>query len=593
MSGQLNVNYEKRNNLELFKTFRNNKDLSLLKVQNYIPIYNNFFSFNETNYNVINLNNKFYISSLLKQVENRENVFTSILKNTVNETTLEKEIFIKYAPLIDPFKYLVGKYNINDDKLFKLPKFNSTDKDVHYKFIDKNNSSYIDSLFSFLSSKIIHKYNFIHGVDYYGSFLAIKSNYKVNIIDDIEYLCKSDYFNKYKNVDFKVDDYNFLLDNVIDSRKKPIKIDNEISLFPVETIDDSLFEDLFDTKLITLDDLKNNSLELIDVTNSSDFSLKQDNKSTTIKSSSTCSSRSSHTSVSDEYQEQEEFEELEENYDDDENVEDEEDGDENSENSEDSIDKINATIPKFPVNLICMENCESTLDDLIINNELNNDEWFSALMQVIMILITYQKCFSFTHNDLHTNNIMYNKTEKKYIYYHYNKKYYKVPTFGRIFKIIDFGRSIYTYNEILFCSDSFEHGGDASTQYNFEPYFNNKKPRLEPNYSFDLCRLACSIFDYLIDDLDDIKELNNCSNIIKLIVDWCTDDNNMNILYKTNGAERYPEFKLYKMISRCVHKHTPHAQLERKEFSSYLVKRSDLPKKFTLVNVDEMPIFTI
>jgi len=59
MSGQLNVNYEKRNNLELFKTFRNNKDLSLLKVQNYIPIYNNFFSFNETNYNVINLNNKF------------------------------------------------------------------------------------------------------------------------------------------------------------------------------------------------------------------------------------------------------------------------------------------------------------------------------------------------------------------------------------------------------------------------------------------------------------------------------------------------------------------------------------------------------
>jgi hypothetical protein len=592
MSGQLNVNYEKRNNLELFKTFRNNKDLSLLKVQNYIPIYNNFFSFNETNYNVINLNNKFYISSLLKQVENRENVFTSILKNTVNETTLEKEIFIKYAPLIDPFKYLVGKYNINDDKLFKLPKFNSTDKDVHYKFIDKNNSSYIDSLFSFLSSKIIHKYNFIHGVDYYGSFLAIKSNYKVNIIDDIEYLCKSDYFNKYKNVDFKVDDFNFLLDNVIDSRKKPIKIDNEISLFPVETIDDSLFEDLFDTKLITLDDLKNNSLELIDVTNSSDFSLKQDNKSTTIKSSSTCSSRSSHTSVSDEYQE-EEFEELEENYDDDENVEDEEDGDEDSENSEDSVDKINATIPKFPVNLICMENCESTLDDLIINNELNNDEWFSALMQVIMILITYQKCFSFTHNDLHTNNIMYNKTEKKYIYYHYNKKYYKVPTFGRIFKIIDFGRSIYTYNEILFCSDSFEHGGDASTQYNFEPYFNNKKPRLEPNYSFDLCRLACSIFDYLIDDLDDIKDLNSCSNIIKLIVDWCTDDNNMNILYKTNGAERYPEFKLYKMISRCVHKHTPHAQLERKEFSSYLVKRSDLPKKFTLVNVDEMPIFTI
>jgi hypothetical protein len=238
-----------------------------------------------------------------------------------------------------------------------------------------------------------------------------------------------------------------------------------------------------------------------------------------------------------------------------------------------------------------MEPCENTFDDLILTNELTEEEWFSAFMQIIMILITYQKSFSFTHNDLHTNNVMYNSTEKKYLYYQYDKKYYKVPTFGRIFKIIDFGRSIYTYNEILFCSDNFEHGGDASTQYNFEPYFNDKKPRLEPNYSFDLCRLACSIFDFLIDDLDEIKNINNCSSIVKLIVEWCTDDNNMNILYKNNGMERYPDFKLYKMISRCVHKHTPQAQLERIEFSNYLIKKSNLPKKYTLINIDEIPSF--
>ena len=53
---------------------------------------------------------------------------------------------------------------------------------------------------------------------------------------------------------------------------------------------------------------------------------------------------------------------------------------------------------------------------------LSNDEWFSALMQIIMILITYQKMFAFTHNDLHTNNIMYIPTNKKFIYYTYNKK---------------------------------------------------------------------------------------------------------------------------------------------------------------------------
>ena len=48
------------------------------------------------------------------------------------------------------------------------------------------------------------------------------------------------------------------------------------------------------------------------------------------------------------------------------------------------------------------------------------------------------------------------------------------------------------------CSDSFKQSGDAATQYNFKPYFNPNKPQLNPNPSFDLSRLACSLFDYFI-----------------------------------------------------------------------------------------------
>ena len=48
-----------------------------------------------------------------------------------------------------------------------------------------------------------------------------------------------------------------------------------------------------------------------------------------------------------------------------------------------------------------------------------------------MILITYEKVFDFTHNDLHTNNIMYVKTDKKFLNYCYNGVYYRVPTFGK------------------------------------------------------------------------------------------------------------------------------------------------------------------
>ena len=211
------------------------------------------------------------------------------------------------------------------------------------------------------------------------------------------------------------------------------------------------------------------------------------------------------------------------------------------------------------------------------------EEWYSAFMQIIMILITYQKTFSFTHNDLHTNNVMYNSTDKKYIYYRYKKKNYRVPTFGRIFKIIDFGRSIYKFNGKVFCSDSYQLGGDAATQYNTEPYFNEQKPRLEPNFSFDLCRLACSIFDYVIDD---IKKIDHTDPVKQLIYEWCLDDKGMNLLYKNNGIERYPEFKLYKMIARCVHNHTPQAQLERQGFKVYEFN-GDI--KGDVFDIDQLP----
>jgi hypothetical protein len=165
---------------------------------------------------------------------------------------------------------------------------------------------------------------------------------------------------------------------------------------------------------------------------------------------------------------------------------------------------------------------------------------------------------------------------------------YKVPTYGRIYKIIDFGRSIFRFNGRVFCSDSFKQGGDAATQYNIEPYFNEKKPRLDPNSSFDLCRLACSIFDYLVEDFNEVKEVSQISDpVTRLVVEWCLDDKGINMLYKNNGVERYPDFKLYKMIARCVHKHTPHAQLERPEFSRYIIPLFEINDGL-IINIDEL-----
>lgn len=608
----INVHYQKRKNIELFKSLEDPSSLFLTDAQNYIPIYNRFFSLNETNYNGINFNNKYYISNVINKLDDDFHLYKCKIKNANNNKIKEKNVFFKLAPLLDPYKYLVGKYNIHDEKIFTLPTLNSTEEKCHTKLIDQNNSASVDGLFLYLSSQLIHNTYFPHGVDFYGTFFGIKQNFKLNVFDDIDYLVNSEFFNKNKNILFKIDDFEHLFP-IEKNKLVPIKISHNISAksqLSIKSIDNELFEDVFDDKSINLNDLKNMSIDLVEMTNAQ---FLENNNSTnghvTLKSNSTCSSRSSHTEENDNNDCDEEIQnkylledEEYEDEDDQDEEEDEDDDDQDEDEDEDEEEIINVTIPKFPIQVICMENCENTFDDLILNNDLTHEEWYSALMQIIMILITYQKVFHFTHNDLHTNNIMYNNTETKYLYYCYKSKYYKVPTYGRIFKIIDFGRSIYKFDGKLFCSDSFQTGGDAATQYNTEPYLDDKKPRLEPNYSFDLCRLACSIYDYLIEDPTEIIDVSKCDDPIKrLIVEWCLDDKGINMLYKNNGTDRYPDFKLYKMIARCVHNHTPHAQLERPEFKAFLfngINKDDRTNKGNginimkgeCINIDEMSV---
>ena len=610
------VNYQKRKNNELFKSLEEPTTLFLSNTQNYIPIYSRFFALNDTNFNSINLNHKWYISNIDKNTNEETdnfNLYTCKLNNITNEKVKHKEVFFKLAPLLDPYKYLIGKYNVNDEKIFNLPKLNSTVNECHPKMLDTNNSAYVDGLFVYLTSSLLYRHKFIHGVDYYGSFLGLKNNFMVNVFDDIDHLNNSDFFNNNKNKLFQIEDYEHFF-QVEKTTKKPIVIEHNSSvksMLSIQSVDNEIFEGVFEDNANHEANESNEANEanegdelneLIDLNTLPEpvFS-NENNQQVTLKSNSSCSSRSSYTDDDDlsiECENCGEIDNLDDNEcsgDEIENSEDDHDINNDSENemsnSEESSyedETLYATIPKFPVQVIGMEYCENTFDDLILNEDLKKEEWLSAFMQIIMILITYQKAFGFTHNDLHTNNVMYNHTDKKYIFYCYKKKYYKVPTFGRIFKIIDFGRSIYKFENKLFCSDSFQVGGDAATQYNTEPYLNNMKPRLEPNFSFDLCRLACSIFDYVIEDFEEVRDISKCSDPIKrLIVEWCLDDKGINMLYKNNGVDRYPDFKLYKMIARCVHNHIPQAQLERPEFDAFSKFKGEVPDD--VINIDNIP----
>jgi hypothetical protein len=547
-------------------------------VQNYNPIYDLWFKLDESNYNRISLNNANHLVDMN----------TVVGLNT--KELISRPVFIKYSPLLDPIRYMVGKYESCKQPIGNLPSL--TNENVHMKIQDYNNMAYVDGFFSYLSSQLLNTHNFVHGVDFYGSFTGIQEQYKMDITDDYDYLQCSAFFNKNNKILFKTshvdnDGYfnygshgNKPRLQVMETPKRNISavtIEDFISVIPDDASQANNADQ--ETELV----YTNTNIE------SKHSSRNTSNSSDDSNSSQTTSSNTSHDSSECDHNSS--SEESVWDTDEDDDCEDcDDDRDEESEDDDDDTytdpDTCYAYIKNFPVHCIALQKCDGTLDSLFSKNALSKEESTSALMQIVMTLLCYQTAFQFTHNDLHTNNIMYVNTNESFLYYTYNRKIYKVPTYGKIFKIIDFGRAIYNYNGRRLCSDSFAPMGDASTQYNCEPYMDVSKPRLDPNYSFDLCRLGCSLYDFVIDDDDNPKFYDDLQ---QLIHDWCLDDNKKNILYKQNGDERYPNFKLYKMIARTVHNQTPECQLSRNIFKQFIVPASTEVQEHVHMNIDKLP----
>ena len=560
-SSKFHIHYFKNNSIE--HTYNENnytptsEDLEykynpfdISNIQMYNPLYNLFFSLNEHNYNKITLNHKYHI------------INKDTIKNTTNNDLLNQNIFIKCSPLIDPMKFLIGKYE-NNPSILTLPTLHS---DSHSKLLDTNNVSYIDNFFYYLTSQLLNHHQFINGLDYYGSYLGIQKVFKYDISDEIDYYDDSSFFNNNINKLFFISNNDDSLHTGTYKNKEKLNLTDDYK---------------HNITCISLPEI-NNTSDVVNTTNINELliynktSSKSNSKSTTKSSSSSNSSNNSETNYST-------------NDDDNDGSNSEWETESESNDSDISNSMCSSTnsfayIHNYPVQFICLEKCNGTIDDLFEQKLLDDNKASSALFQVIMCLLCFQNTFHFTHNDLHTNNIMYIHTDVEYLFYKYKNIVYRVPTYNKIYKIIDFGRSIYKYNHLTFCSESFSKDGDANSQYNCEPYFNSNKPRLEPNYSFDLCRLGCSIYDF-IDEIDD----EAFSELKTTIERWCTDDNNKNILYKTNGEERYPNFKLYKMIARTVHNHTPVKQLDYPFFNQY-----EWAEEFndeTIIDLDNIPCY--
>jgi len=574
-----------------------------------------------------------------------------------------KPMFIKFSPLLDPLRYLTGKYGgftIDSRELKQLPTSDSsslfssplstTTKDSPLqkgirKLNDPNNASYVDGFFYYLSSHLMHQHELINGIDFYGSFLSIQNKFRMNIYDDITYLRRYSYFNENREKGYQIYDQTFLkyleFEKTKEQQERNSRKHHTVRLELSSLTDASGGGRAIDMmELLGVEDLSiPHSLPVSNIISQPlPLSYTQEEFPETLDMnapfflSSSPPTRLQNSSISEE----DEDSQLADLSDDDSDI--------NSLESEcppvddEENETLYAYIDQFPVQMICMEMCEGTLDQLFVHQILNpsnyDTEGASMMFQVVATLAAYQKAFHFTHNDLHTNNIMWISTPIEYLYYQIQGRTYHVPTYGRIYKIIDFGRAIYEFQGQRFCSDSFASPeGDAATQYNCKPYFIPGKPVIEPNPSFDLCRLACAIYDFLLDsDESDVEEseeqdeeseeqdeeseeqdeeseeesvwededTNSMEEIpdtlfAQLIMEWCEDDKGKNMLYQKSGKERYPYFKLYQMIARTVHRHIPLQQIHNPLFAPFLLsENTSLKKKKSdiFIDLDALPDYS-
>ena len=465
----MNIKYTKWNKKERLKLFSSSEELLNLKnCQFYQPYFSLYFNIHNTknSHKIIDLDRNFFIKEILEVTKEMYETSNTFLKCKIydkkHNAILEKDIFCKCISLLDPVYLLMNNYN---NLIFRNPLLPSNySYNTFNKINDMNNSAYIDTFFSFITSELTIN-NIIPSFPiFYGNYLGIKNEFKYDITDDYD--------------DYKSEKWFY------------------------KTLGKS---------------------HTLDMYVSSDESDESDN----------------------------------------------------SDYSDDFNEYI-SLLKNVPCQNLFIEKLEGTLEDILHNiEETDVNIILSCIFQVSFALAYLQKNYNFTHNDLHVNNVMFSKTEKDFLYYKYNNIYFKVPTYGYIFKIIDYGRSIFQFHGKTFFNDNFTKHGEAEGQYTnpIDTMLFKKKSYnyIYPNFNFDICRLAITIIDVCKIKLNnDYKEKQD---FVDFLINLTLDING-NSLALLND-----DFNMYISIAKYSNNSTPLKIIQNYIFKKFRIKKKFFPKK--------------
>jgi len=457
----------------------------------------------------------------------------------------DDNVYVKVIHLLNPSDWIQGNYSFPQDAC--MPGLQDGWGTVVDKLQCEENQAYVDALTVSLLSQLSEQNLSPHFIKYYGAMCAKAEKYCYNMNDDYQSYRNTKWFWKqYESNHFKI--------RIFSHEHKRFLNENEVAPFLLKPDEADLIDDDDDEEILeAIGDNNSNGDREVELESVGSFSTNSASVQSILRispSNQTLQSGSEASSEMDGYD-------------------------------------IFAEFTGMPVMLIFMEKMEESIDSLLGEDTYDESKWTAWMWQIICALIQAFSFIELYHNDLHGNNILYSSTTDEFIYYRTkDNQIWKVPTFGKIFRVIDFGRAILRVENQSIISDDFHEGNDAAGQYNFGSIRDPKEAAITPNQSFDLARLAVSIFDTLYEEPPAVKVVTSgpttvlskegdwtvketISPLYNLLWTWMLDIKGHNILKSENGEERFPGFDLYKHIAANCKNAVPKDQLRKPIFEKF------------------------
>lgn len=495
-------------------------------------------------------------------------------------TTAEKQIYLKTIHLLDPFMYLNGEYEDELVNPMELPEVGAIDNSRRRKLLDSNNKAYVDVTASSILSRLRENGLIQHAVHIYGAVCGVQDSYLYDITEEYDTLRNKTWFWGSAGISGEhirvvpTEGEDPLDKDVLEYvMSPPAEVLAEIDREDAEedevagfTGDDDICElEAPDISEVPLD------MEVEDVMDSLVF----------------------------------------------------EEADDAATDATDATDdtllyKIFLECADMPVMLLFEEAADGVMDNLLKEDmeredSLAKDEtragirafeafqeekearWSAWIMQVVCGLVQMQGLLGLCHNDLHTYNITWTHTDAEHLLYVASDgRSWKVPTYGKLFQIIDFGRATFSVGAREFISDDFFEENEAHGQYNYGACYDEGQEVIKPNPSFDLCRLSVSMVADLYNDTPTVRggkkkrkaifregswvKYYTTSALYNMMWKWLVDVNGMNVFINKDGSDKYPGFDLYVHIARYIKGAIPIEQLKDDTFWRYHHTSSVLPE---------------